>query len=142
MSKNFLNKNDVKRIGEAVKNAEKNTSGEIATAFINESDDYAKYELFFAFIVGFVYFAIMLIFSGKIENVIQNLFWNYNSNYLVMFYGLSIFVVISIFYFIANISRIDRLIVPKKVMEEKVKIEQYVILWNLVFIKREIVPEY
>ncbi|MEA3499864.1 MAG: TPM domain-containing protein [Candidatus Marinimicrobia bacterium] len=121
MSKKFLNKNDVKRIGEAVKNAEKNTSGEIATAFINESDDYAKYELFFAFIVGFVYFAIMLMFSGKIESTIQNLFWNYNSNYLVMFYGLSIFVIIAIFYFIANISSIDRLIVPKKVMKEKVK---------------------
>ncbi len=121
MSKKILNEKDVKNISEAVKKAELNTSGEIATAFINESNDYAKYELFFAFIVGFVYFAIILMFSGKIENAIQNLFWNYNSNYLVMFYGLSIFVVIAIFYFIANISSIDRLIVPKKVMKEKVK---------------------
>ena len=121
MSKIILNEEDVKNIGKAVKKAEKNTSGEIATAFINESDDYAKYELFFALIIGFIYFAILLMFSGKVEDAIQNLFWSYTSNYLIMFYGFSTFIVISIFYFIANISQIDRLIVPKKVMEEKVK---------------------
>ena len=121
MSKKILNKEDVKNIGKAVEIAEKNTSGEIATAFINESNDYAKYELFFAFIAGFVYFAVLLMFSGKIESLIQNLFWNYSSNYLVSFYGFSTFIVISIFYFIANISHIDRLIVSKKVMEKKVK---------------------
>ena len=121
MSRIILNEEDVKNIGKAVKKAEKNTSGEIATAFINESDDYAKYELFFALIIGFIYFAILLMFSGKVEDAIQNLFWSYTSNYLIMFYGFSTFIVISIFYFIANISQIDRLIVPKKVMEEKVK---------------------
>jgi len=121
MSKKILNKEDVKNIGKAVEIAEKNTSGEIATAFINESNDYAKYELFFAFIAGFIYFAVLLMFSGKIESLIQNLFWNYSSNYLVSFYGFSTFIVISIFYFIANISHIDRLIVSKKVMEKKVK---------------------
>jgi putative membrane protein len=121
MSKKILNKEDVKNIEKAVEKAEKNTSGEIATAFINESNDYAKYELFFAFIAGFVYFAVLLMFSGKIESLIQNLFWNYSSNYLVSFYGFSTFIVISIFYFIANISHIDRLIVFKKVMEKKVK---------------------
>ncbi|MEA1985939.1 MAG: TPM domain-containing protein [Candidatus Marinimicrobia bacterium] len=120
MSKKFLNEEDMKNIGEAVKNAEKNTSGEIATALINESDDYAKYELFFAFIAGFIYFSIMLFFSSEVKELIQCMFWNYNSSYLISFYGFSIFVVISIFYFIANISTIDRLIVPKKVMQEKV----------------------
>lgn len=120
MSKKFLNEKDMKNIGEAVQNAEKNTSGEIATALINESDDYAKYELFFAFIAGFIYFSIMLFFSSEVKELIQCMFWNYNSSYLISFYGFSIFVVISIFYFIANISTIDRLIVPKKVMQEKV----------------------
>ncbi len=121
MSKKMLVKKDLERISEAVKNAEKNTSGEIAIALINESDDYAKYELFFAFIMGFIYLVILLFFSSEIETAIQSSFWSYTSNYLVMFYGFSIFIVISIFYFIANISQIDRLIVPKKIMQEKVK---------------------
>ncbi len=116
-----LSKDDMKKISSAVKNAESKTSGEIATAMIKESYDYAIYELMFAVITGFVYFVIMMFFVGNIEQLLQGKFWDYSVNYLVMFYGFSTFIVITIFYFIGNISSIDRLIVPKKLRNRKVK---------------------
>ena len=116
-----LSKDDMKKISSAVKNAESKTSGEIVTAMIKESYDYAIYELMFAVIIGFLYFVIMMFFVGNIEQLLQEKFWDYSVNYLVMFYGFSTFIVITIFYFIGNISRIDRLIVPKKLRNRKVQ---------------------
>jgi len=116
-----LSKEDMTKIGSAVNNAESKTSGEIATAMIKESYDYAIYELMFAIVIGFVYFVIMMFFAGSIEQYLQGKFWDYSVNYLVMFYGFSIFIVITIFYFIGNITSIDRLIVPKKIRLQKVQ---------------------
>ena len=116
-----LSKDDMKKIGSAVKKAESKTSGEIATAIIKESYDYAIYELMFAVVIGFGYFVIMMFFAGNIEQILQEKFWDYSVNYLIMFYGFSTFIVITIFYFIGNISSIDRLIVPKKIRLQKVQ---------------------
>ena len=116
-----LSKDDMKKIVSAVKKAESKTSGEIATAMIKESYDYAIYELMFAVIIGFVYFVIMMFFVGNIEQLLQGKFWDYSVNYLIMFYGFSTFIVITLFYFIGNISSIDRLIVPKKIRNQKVQ---------------------
>jgi len=116
-----LSKEDMKKIGSAVKRAESKTSGEIATAMIKESYNYAIYELMFAVIIGFLYFVIMMFFAGNIEQLLQGKFWDYSVNYLLMFYGFSTFIVITIFYFIGNISSIDRLIVPKKIRQQKVQ---------------------
>ena len=116
-----LSKDDLKKISSAVRNAEGKTSGEIATAMIKESYDYAIYELIFAVIIGFLYFVIMMFFVGNIEQLLQEKFWDYSVHYLVMFYGFSTFIVITIFYFIGNISSIDRLIVPKKLRNRKVQ---------------------
>ena len=116
-----LSKDDLKKICSAVRNAEGKTSGEIATAMIKESYDYAIYELIFAVIIGFLYFVIMMFFVGNIEQLLQEKFWDYSVHYLVMFYGFSTFIVITIFYFIGNISSIDRLIVPKKLRNRKVQ---------------------
>ena len=80
-----LTDKDKKLISDAVKEAESKTSGEIATAFIKESYDYAIHELLFAVIMGFLYFMIMMTFSAKIETCLSNMFWNYNSNYLLAF---------------------------------------------------------
>ena len=120
MSKINFSKEDLGKIKQAVNKAESKTSGEIATAFIKESYDYAIYELTFAVICGFIYFFVMMFFAGSIENTIRNMFWEYSNNYLLIFYGFSTFLVISIFYFLANLSFIDRLIIPKKVMQQKV----------------------
>ena len=121
MPKLKFSKEDLEQINKAVKQAESKTSGEIATAFIKESYDYAIYELIFAVICGFLYFVVMMFFVYEVETFIKQMFWDYSNNYLLLFYGFSTFLVISIFYFIANISMIDRLIVPKKVMKQKVK---------------------
>ncbi|MDA3813698.1 MAG: TPM domain-containing protein [Candidatus Cloacimonetes bacterium] len=116
-----LSKDDMKKIGSAVKTAESKTSGEIATAMIKESYNYAIYELMFAVIIGFVYFVIMMFFTGSIEQLLQGKFWDYSVNYLVMFYGFSTFIVLTLSYFIGNISSIDRLIVPRKIRQQKVQ---------------------
>lgn len=116
-----FSKNDQDKIKEAVKKAESKTSGEIVTAFIKESDSYAIYELTFSFACGFIYFIILLFFSVPIEKLLMNIFWDYSTKYLLAFYGFSIFFVISIVYFLTNISFIDRLIINKKIMRQKVR---------------------
>ena len=115
-----LSKDDIKKIGSAVKKAESKTSGEIATAMIKESYNYAIYELMFAVVIGFVYFVLMMFFAGNVEQFLQGEFWDYSVNYLVMFYGFSTFIIIALFYFIGNLSCIDRIIVPKKIRNQKV----------------------
>ncbi|MBC8415931.1 MAG: TPM domain-containing protein [Candidatus Cloacimonetes bacterium] len=121
MPKINLKKDDLKKISSAVKDAESKTSGEIATAIIKESYNYAVYELLFAVTVGFIYFVVMMFFVGSIENRLQSLFWDYHIGYLLIFYGFSTFLVIALFYFLGNISTIDRLIVSKKIKWQKVK---------------------
>jgi len=120
MAKIGLTKEELEQIKNAVKEAESKTSGEIATAFIKESDDYAVYELTFAVLCGFVYFVAIMFFADSIEHSIKQMFWEYSSHYLLAFYGFSTFLVIAIFYLLANLSFIDRLIVPKSVMQRKV----------------------
>ncbi len=121
MPKVKLNKNDLDKINQAVKEAESKTSGEIAAAFIKESDDYAVYELTFAVICGFIYFTVMMFVAKGIENVIRSMFWDYSLDYLLIFYGFSTFLVIALCYLLANFPFIDRLIVPKSVLRRKVK---------------------
>jgi putative membrane protein len=120
MAKFKLNEADKKKISDAVKKAESKTSGEITTAFIKESYDYAIYELIFAVIAGFVYFFIMLLFLPQINSWLQSMFWDFSNVHLVAFYGFSTFAVGTIFYFLANLAIFDRFIVPKKVMQKKV----------------------
>jgi len=121
MARVKLSKTEREKIRQTVQEVERKTSGEIATAVIRESYDYAIYEMIFAILVGFIYFIIMLLFLGKIEQYLQSLFWDYSTNHLVAFYGFSLFLVITLFYFIANISYLDRLIVPTRIMKQKVK---------------------
>lgn len=120
MSPIKLRENDLLEIKNTVKAAEGKTSGEIATAFIKESDDYAIYELLFAIFCGFLYLMIILFFENNIENIIKTMSWDYSTWHLLLFYSLSPFLVIGLFYFLANFPAIDRLIVPKAIMQRKV----------------------
>jgi len=108
-------------ISKAIGQAESKTSGEIAVAVINESYDYAIYETVFAIFGGLLYFIIMMFFVNDIQLKLQSMFWDYTVNYLLIFYGFSTFVFIAILYFLANISALDRLIVPRRIMNKKVK---------------------
>lgn len=120
MSNFKLSKEDKEKIKGAVKEAESKTSGEIATAFIKESDHYAIYELSFSVMMGFIYFFILLFFANGIEATLKQMFWEYTPHYLLMFYGFSTFIVIALFYWLANLPFIDRIIIPKRAMMEKV----------------------
>ncbi len=116
-----LNKESLKKISEAVRKAESKTSGEIATAVIKESYDYAIYELIFAVITGFIYLLIIMMFYNPITAWLQSIFWDYSPFYLLMFFGFSTFIVITIFYFLGNLPFLDRIIVSKKIRNKKVK---------------------
>lgn len=116
-----LNDDDLKKIRESVNSAEKTTSGEIATAIIKESSDYAFYELGFSLIVGALYFICIMLFSGSVESWFKSLFWEYQSTYFSIFTGFSIFAVIGITYVLSNIPAVDRLIIPKKIQNKKVQ---------------------
>jgi putative membrane protein len=120
MSKIKFSNEEKEKIKASVKEAESKTSGEIATGFIKESDNYAVYELTFAVFIGLVYFIVITFFANSIEETIKRMFWEYSSHYLLMFYGFSTFLVIAVVYLLANIPFIDRLIVPKSVMQKKV----------------------
>jgi putative membrane protein len=120
MAKFKLKDSDRQKIAAAVKKAESRTSGEIVTSFIQQSYDYAVYELVFAIVVSFLYFIFMLFFISEIELWLQSRFWNYSSAHLIAFYGFTIFIWGTVLYFLANIAFLDRLIVPRKVMKRKV----------------------
>lgn len=117
----LLTNDEILVLEDAVQKAESKTSGEIATAIIQESDSYIGFELNFALLKGFFFFFIMLFFTPEVKSVLEGMFWDYSDSYLVMFYGFSTFLVIFITYFMFNLPFFDRLIVPKKVMAEKVK---------------------
>jgi len=118
-SLNFTD-SELKEIGRAVKEAESETAGEIKVAFIRESYDYAKYELFFALVAGFLSLGVILLFREGIESAIRNMFWEYVPVYTAVFFGLFPFLVITVFYLLANLRFVDRIIVPKKIMNRRV----------------------
>ncbi|MDC7222516.1 MAG: TPM domain-containing protein [Spirochaetales bacterium] len=113
-----ISKEDHKRIEEEVARAEKKTSGEIATALIEESSDYALYELIFALAGGAIAYFIGLLCYGSISRVAEGLFWEFKPIYTTIALG-GIFIVVSgLLYLIANIPGFDRLIVPKAIMTQ------------------------
>lgn len=116
-----LSKKEKDLIAQSVANAEKNTSGEIAVVVAKQSSEYAIYELTFAVIIGLLSMVLSLIFFPQIDTFIKNMFWSNSPILTTSIIGLGAFVVIIIFYFLANIPFVDRLIIPKSVKEQKVK---------------------
>ncbi len=123
--KNFFNEQELKRISDAITKAEKRTSGEIAVAFIKQSDSYAIYELFAALIVGLIYLNIMLINYQPVNEFISSKYWVFSHQITAAFIGLSSFIVVAIVYLLMNIPFVDRLIVPKKIMKKKAEDRAY-----------------
>ncbi len=119
-----LKQEELDRISHAVETAEKKTSGEIALAMIPQSDSYAVFELMAAVICGFIWFVALLFWINPIGNWLGGLFWGTgaeNSAYpIVMLYGFSSFLLISVIYALVNIPVIDRLIVPRRYRNVKV----------------------
>jgi len=120
MRKLSLSEKDLADIKDAVAKAEKKTNGEIALATTGESSDYSFFELFAAVILGAVCFALLLVFSARIETLIARLFWDEKSWYLPAFFGFAEFAVIGLFFCFANIPVIDRFVIPRAVRKAKV----------------------
>ena len=109
-----ISNDDLKAVREAVGEAEKNNSGEIALAVTGESHDYAFYELFLSMIAGVVAFFILLFFHTPITNLVDRMSWHAEPWHITGIYGLLVFLVIVAVYTLTNIPAIDRLIIPKK----------------------------
>ncbi|MEN8152412.1 MAG: TPM domain-containing protein [Acidobacteriota bacterium] len=120
MRKLKFSKEDLRKISNSVKEAESTTSGEIKVAFIKESYDYAKYEVIFALFTGIIYLITIFLFQNQVETIIRNMSWDYSPFYLTVFFGISPFVVMTIFYLVANIPFVDRLIIPGRIQRKKV----------------------
>lgn len=115
-----LTQADFDALQSAVKAAEERTNGEIALAAVGESSDYSFHELFAAVLLGAVTFAVMLPLYGPLSRMIDRLFWHVPAWYLPAAYGFGSFAVIALFFLIANIPAIDRLIIPPAVRRKAV----------------------
>ena len=111
---------DLTKIREAAAAAEKKTSGEIASAVINESSDYAYYELLFSVLAGAFFFILLLFFHGGIVSWLDGVFWGGAGWQAAGFYGLVSLLVGGLVYLAANIPGFDRVIVPGTVIDKKV----------------------
>ena len=121
MAKKLLTPREQSSITTAVGDAEKTTSGEIVPVVIRESSDYAVYELLFAFLAGFLYYSVLLVFYPAVSGAIDSLFWFPPDWYVTAFYGLSTLLVAGLAYFFSNLPALDRLIIPRKVRNEAVR---------------------
>ncbi len=105
---------DFADIKNAVAQAENRTTGEIALAAIPESSDYSFFELLASVILGAVAFAALLPLHGALEGFIDRTFWHVHEWYLPAAYGAISFAIIALFFAVANIPAIDRIVIPRE----------------------------
>ncbi len=105
---------DLENIREAVIEAEKNTSGEIALAVTGESHDYAFYELMVSLVFGALVFLILLFFYKPLSSLVDTILWHFEGWQVTGLYGFISFLAIAIMYSLTNIPGIDRIIIPEK----------------------------
>lgn len=120
MSKLKIDKDKLKKISNAVKEAEKKTSGEIVTAFIKRSDDYYFYRFVFSIIIGLIYYEIMLFSFDKLESLMKSMFWDYDYIYMINFIVFSMLLIIMLVFFFLKQNFILRFIVLRKEKIRKV----------------------
>ncbi len=114
---------DRARFGEierCIASFEKETDAEIVPVLVSESHDYAYYEFRLTIIMGLLAFLASLIWLKPIENLLRTRFWDYDSAHLVLFCGGSAFILMLLVYLLVNIPALDRLIIPGRVMAERV----------------------
>lgn len=109
-----LDDDGIKRISECVRQAESKTSGEIFVAAAKESARYSFCELIFSVVVSVLIFCILLPFSEHIADFLKDRFWIVPEWYIPAFYGITVFGMIAVIFYFANIPFIDRLIIPSK----------------------------
>lgn len=105
---------DLDSIREAVSAGENGTRGEIAVALTGESADYSFNELFAAVLFGAAVFSALIPAQGVITGMLTSLFWYVPAWGSVAFTGAAAFAAIGLFFLVANIPVIDRLIIPRR----------------------------
>lgn len=108
-----LSGDDLDRIAAAVAEAESRTTGEIALAATGESSDYSFRELFAAVIFGALVFALSLSLHEGISGLLDRISWHLPPWHATAACGVLSFGAIGVFFFLANVPFIDRLVVPK-----------------------------
>ncbi len=121
MKRFSLSQEDREAIRDATARVEKTTAGEIATAIVKESADYAFYELRAALIGGFLSFLAMLYFYDSISIWLDELFWDFAPVYSASFMGIVVIVVTGLLYILSNIPGADRFLVPGKIISQHVR---------------------
>jgi len=112
---------DAEKIGKAIEKAEQTTSGEIAAAIIPQSHSYDFWELFFALSCSAVLFAVFVFLSDKIAHTVSFFFWGeLPVRVMPLLTGALVFLSCALIFFFANISALDRLIVPSFYRNEAV----------------------
>ncbi len=116
----LLTEDESRRIARAVVEAEQKSGGEITTAVIAESDDYGFRELVFAIIVGVVAWTGAVAAQTPLTALLERLFWGWEPWMLSGLQGAVGMVAGLLAYYIAQIPAVDRLIVPRAVLQEAV----------------------
>lgn len=99
---------------------EKQSDAEIVPVLVTESHDYAFYEFRLAIIAGLLTFLATLIWLRPLEAFLQKRFWDYDVAHLVFVSGGLAFGVMLLVYVLVNIPLLDRLVIPRRVMAERV----------------------
>lgn len=116
MKKLNLSADDFDTIKKSVQDAEAKTTGEIAIAVAPESAHYSFWELLASNCFAAVVLLVLLPFSGKISEIYKSLYWQNEPSWIIpAFYIISCFAAVVLFFYLANIPFIDRLIIPRAI---------------------------
>jgi len=121
MKKIILSSQERENIADAVRKAESLTSGEISTALIPESSDYAFFELRASVLFSLFVYVLLIAFYGPVSSLISSFVWNSPLWFVPMVIGLFSFLAGGLFYFFSNIPAVDRIIIPSRIMGARVR---------------------
>ncbi len=111
-----LSEKDFETIKNAVAEAEKKTTGEIAVAVAPESAHYSFWELLAANCFAAIVLVVMLPFADKIRGLYRLLYWQNEPSWILpLFFIVSCFAAVVIAFYLVNIPALDRIIIPKAV---------------------------
>ena len=116
-----LSSEETRRITRAVKTAESGTAGEIVTAVIPESDDYAGRELLFGIAVAVVVQVILVLVTSPLERFLDSLLWTESRVILPLTMMSSSLLAGAMAYALAQVPAVDRVVVGRRIMAEAVR---------------------
>ena len=95
-----LDESAFEKIRLSVKEAEQNTSGEIAVCLANESSDYSFWEFFASTVAGILVFFCVLPFSSSLKKFYESENWLSPEWYIPLTFGVIYLLSVLIFFFL------------------------------------------